>query len=74
MHSMSSKTEVRLPLAGSGTVLPRSYTHLLFEPKSAQYVGAGALSVAYQLYSDECEIIPDPDCESDKISKALYHV
>ena len=41
--------------------LERTYTHLNYDTRSSYYVGASAISVSYQLYSDECELIPGPD-------------
>ncbi|GHJ84497.1 hypothetical protein NliqN6_0899 [Naganishia liquefaciens] len=41
--------------------LERTYTHLKYDTRSSHYVGASAISVPYQLYSDECELIPGPD-------------
>lgn len=41
--------------------LDRSYTHLIYDIPSQHYIGASAIPVPYHLYSDECELIPDPD-------------
>jgi hypothetical protein len=34
---------------------------LVHDVRSSCYVGASALTVPYQLYSDECIVIEDPD-------------
>jgi hypothetical protein len=41
--------------------MERTYTHLNYDSRSSYYVGASAIAVPYQLYSDECEIIPGPE-------------
>ena len=41
--------------------LERTYTHLNYDARSSYYVGASAIAVPYQLYSDECELIPGPE-------------
>jgi hypothetical protein len=41
--------------------MERTYTHLNYDTRSSYYVGASAIAVPYQLYSDECEIIPGPE-------------
>jgi hypothetical protein len=55
------------PLAKDDTLrirrkrLERTYTHLNYDARSSCYVGASAIAVPYQLYSDECELIPGPE-------------
>lgn len=39
--------------------MERSYTNITYDPFSKLYVGASAMSVPYQIYSDECVIIED---------------
>lgn len=41
--------------------LPRDYTHLTFDPASGLYVAAAAIQTRFQLYSDECEMVVDPE-------------
>lgn len=55
------------PLAKDDTLrirrkrLERTYTHLNYDARSSYYIGASAIAVPYQLYSDECELIPGPE-------------
>ncbi|KAJ9114950.1 hypothetical protein QFC20_001325 [Naganishia adeliensis] len=63
------------PLAANDTPkicrkrLERTYTHLNYDARSSYYVGASAIAVPYQLYSDECELIPGP--EAPNLTPAL---
>lgn len=41
--------------------MPRRYTHLAFDPPSAHYVGASAISVPFQIYDEEGEIQIGPE-------------
>jgi len=50
-----------LSLASERIQAERSYTHVVFDVRSSCYAGTSALKAPYQLYSDECLIIDDPD-------------
>jgi hypothetical protein len=41
-------------------VMPRKYTHIVFDPPSAHYVGASAITVPFQIYDEEGEILLGP--------------
>lgn len=41
--------------------MPRTYTSIAFDPPSAHYVGAASISVPFQLYDEEGEIILGPE-------------
>jgi hypothetical protein len=52
--------------------MERTYTHLNYDTRSSYYVGASAIAVPYQLYSDECELIPGPEGASRAKSPCTY--
>jgi cleavage and polyadenylation specificity factor subunit 1 len=41
--------------------MPRKYTHIVFDPPSAHYVGASAITVPFQIYDEEGEILLGPE-------------
>ena len=41
--------------------MPRRYTHIVFDPPSAHYVGASAITVPFQIYDEEGEILLGPE-------------
>lgn len=63
LHSLfkGGRHDTRPPVITKRINLERSYTHMLYDAKSEHYVGAGALTVPFQLYSDECEVVEDPE-------------
>jgi cleavage and polyadenylation specificity factor subunit 1 len=44
--------------------MPRKYTHIVFDPPSAHYVGASAITVPFQIYDEEGEILLGPEGEN----------
>ena len=44
--------------------MDRVYTNLAFDPPSAHYVGAAALTVPFQAYDEEGEILLGPEGET----------
>jgi cleavage and polyadenylation specificity factor subunit 1 len=44
--------------------MPRKYTHVAFDPPSAHYVGASAITVPFQIYDEEGEILLGPEGRS----------
>lgn len=59
--AMSDAVDAAAPLTAERITTERSYTHLVHDARSSCYAGASALTVPYQLYSDECIIIEDPE-------------
>jgi hypothetical protein len=66
--------DLTLPIVSERVQAERSYTHVVFDARSSCYAGTSALEVPYQLYSDECLIIEDPDCASRSSSKSYLLV